>query len=509
MPFVAEVSTLKLPGFDGGLNADADPFQLEPNEVPDCSNVDFGLRGAVSKRRGFTQYDSPALTPFYRKAVAWQKRGGSHFLVLVEDDEFRHGSGASFTQQTTTWTAPTADDDEYVGAVVFEDELFISSKNGNTYSFDGTTWTAITDSNLTGASPEFPQAAALETHYERVWAANLFNNSVEYASRVHYSNVGDAKTWDAADWIDVDPDDGYVITGLKVFGSNLMIFKETAVYALAGSDENTFSLYPLDRSIGTTAPETIRAEGDRLIFFDPLSGVWQFDGAGFDKLDDKINLYLLGGINITEAHKSSGFIWQGKYYLSVPWGSATEPDATFVIDLRTGAWTKYTYGARCWVNRVDDVYATGMRSLTGSDKAGVYTMFTGLNDDGSAIASHIETPWVTAENESRKHRLRRADFSFSALGNFNVTVEMRRDFDQSATVTKTINTDPGGFVWNTSTWGTVWGAGVDQVFKRETGWPYRWNTMQLRIEENTLTGDWQLNRVNLHISDMPRVRGEP
>jgi hypothetical protein len=469
-------------------------------------NVDFGLKGAVSKRKGYTRFDSPNKAILYRKIHTWNQFGGNHFIVVVGPAEVAHSSGATFTSQATGWAAPTDADDWYTGVVAYNNVLYVSSKNGNAWSFNGSAWTEITDSNLDGTGTEFPKAAHLEGNYDRVWAANLFNNAVEYSSRVHFSVPGNAVSWGVAaggGFIDVDPDDGFIITGLKVFGSNLMVFKEQAVYTISGDAKESFTVTPLDRNIGTTAPDTIQTEGDRLIFFDPLSGVWQFDGAGFSRMDDKINLHLLDGINQSQAYKSSAFLWRGRYFLSVPWGADTYPSRTFVLDLRTSAWSQYDYGVMSWANKTNTVHAVGMKN-----GQGVYKMFDGLTDNGSAVASFFETAWIAPEQEAKKHRLRRVDFAFSALGNVNVGVEFKVDFQQTAVVSKTINTSPGGMLWGTSNWGSLWGAGVDEVFKRETGWPYRWNVAKFKISENTSLGVFQLNRITMHSSFIDRVRGE-
>ena len=506
MPRVNRVDTIRLPGFDGGLNTDADEFQLEQNESPDCLNVDFGLRGAVSKRKGFARYDNDVTGILWRNLFRWNKRGGDDYLISVGPTNLGQSTGASITTQAHGWGTLTDTDDWYTGIAAYENVVYISSKAGNTWKFDGSTWTELTDKELDGTSPTFPNAAHLETNYERVWAGNCITSGGEFASRVHYSNIGDAETWDALDWIDVDPDDGDIITALKVFGGNLMIFKTRAVYTLSGTDENTFTLFPLDRDIGTSAPLTVQSEGDRLIFFDPLTGVWQFDGAGFDKLDDKINLHLLDGINFSQSHKSAAFIWQGKYYLSVPWGSDTSPSRTFVLDLRNGAWTQYDYGMAAWANRDNTVYATAPRGV-----GGIYTALTGVDDDGDAISAYMETSWLSPENEAVKQRIRRIDWAFSALGDHDVTVMVKRDFAIDPTWTQTINTDPGGSLFGTAVFGTdKFGLGVDQVFVRTTGWGNRrWRTMQIRIEEASLTGEFQLNRSLIHFSSLDRVRGEP
>ena len=501
------VETVRLPGWEGGLNADADPFQLEPSEVPDCINVEFGLRGAVSKRMGYTEY-SVSLTDDIRRLEVWRENTVDKWLIGVTagatTSDFRYSKSGTFSSQVSGWAQPATEEQRHVGIQSYESKVYVTSKLGNPWSFDGTTWTEITDTTLSGAAVEFPKAIDLEAAHERMFAINVSTGGTDYTSRVWYSAVGDAETWDPLDWIDVDPDDGDSLYAIKAFGESIILFKERSCYILSGTDDNTFSLYPLDRGIGTNAPLTVTARESKVIFFDPRTGVWEFDGAGFRPLSDKILVHLLDGVNPAAAYKSSAFIHDSRYYLSVPWGADDEPSRTFVFDLRTESWTQWSYGLNDATERDRVIY--GARP---NDAAGIYKMFDGYNDDGAAYNAYFDTMWLHPENEAVRQRLRRADFAFSALQDLNMTIKMYRNFDIQPIYTKTVNTSPGGGLWGTIVWGTDdWGLGVDQVYLRETGWPKRWRVMKLRIEQNDIDARWQINRILLHVSSLARVRGE-
>lgn len=56
-----QIESIRLPGWTGGLNTEADEFQLEPDESPDCMNVYFGLRGAIIKRPGYLIFSDDGL----------------------------------------------------------------------------------------------------------------------------------------------------------------------------------------------------------------------------------------------------------------------------------------------------------------------------------------------------------------------------------------------------------------------------------------------------------------
>ncbi len=501
------IESIRLPGFVGGLNTEADEFQLEADESPDCLNVDFGIRGAVSKRKGYSLY-STASTWGVLKLAHWKKAGGNDYMLAPTiTGTIRHANVSStvtFTDMAAGWGAPASMEEWWTGVAGLDDFVYCSRVDGNVWKFDGTTWTEMTDYTLSGGGTEFPRAAHLLSMHERIFAANVNNGGTRYRSRIYFSDAGAAETWQTASWIDVSPDDGQQITALIAYGESILVFKESSVFVLSGVDPTSFTLYPLDAEVGTIAPQSAHANRSTLIFFDPRKGVFEFDGADFKKIDEKVMLHILDGINYSLAYKAAGYVYRDKYYLSVPWGAATDNNRTFVYDTRTKAWTQYSYGVNGMEFYIGDLYG-GEASGVG----GIYKMLDGVADVAATISAHVETSWLAPENEAVRGRLRRVDFAFTAIGNFNVTAKLYRDFASDAYKTQTINTDPGGSLWGTVVWGGLWGGAGDQVYKRTVGWGGRWRVIKFRLEEATATGQFQLNRMNLHHSSLDRVRGTP
>ena len=504
----SEIKSIRLPGWTGGLNTEADEFQLEPDESPNCENVEFGLRGAVRKRDGYTQF-STATTWGVTNLTDWQKAGGAKYLVAVADDgNIRHadiGTTTTFTSQATSWGAPSSQEEWWSGIASLDNVLYVSRRDGNTWSFDGTTWTEITDYTLSGGGSEFPRAAHLLSLHERLFAANIDNGGTLYRSRIQFSNPGAAGVWDVEDWIDVSPDDGQQITAMVAYGESIIIFKENSVYVLSGTDATSFTLYPLDAEVGTVSPRSVHPSANFLLFFDAKAGVYSFDGADFKKIDEKISLHLLDGMNYSAAYKAAGYVYRDHYYLSVPWGTNTDNTRMFVRDMRTAAWTQWTYGVNAYTLIEADLYG-GEASGAG----GVYKLKDGVTDDGATISSYFETAWLSPENEAVRGRLRRVDWAFAAVGDIDVTVELYRDFGTNMYKSQTINTLPGGGIWGTMVWGTgTWGLGVDQIFRRTVGWGWRWRTIKFKVIDANASGGFQLNRLNIHHSSLGRVRGTP
>ena len=292
------------------------------------------------------------------------------------------------------------------------------------------------------------------------------------------------------------------------FGESLVVFKNRGVQMLTGRSEESFTRFNLEQQIGTEAPDSIVTYSGILYFFDPASGVWSFDGASFTNEDEAINRYLLDGQNYTYRHKAHGFIWQSRYFLSVPWGDDAYPSRMFVLDLRTKAWTEYDYGVFDSVVFGNDLYGGGPRNV-----AGIFQLDTGLDDNGTAITAYFKTNWLTPEGTpTSKHRTRRIDSTWTAIPNVAaVSFNLYRDFGLTTPLyAQTIDIAPGGFTWGTSQWGVdYWGAGTSEVLSRTTGWGnYRWHAMQLEAKSVGLTDDWQLNRLAVIASSLGRVRGE-
>lgn len=84
---MAEAQRLDIPGFVKGINKEADPYLLEEGEVPDAINVDFGQRGEVSRRDGFTRIDVPWETAIpEHRILSWASADDEFLLVLGNSD---------------------------------------------------------------------------------------------------------------------------------------------------------------------------------------------------------------------------------------------------------------------------------------------------------------------------------------------------------------------------------------------------------------------------------------
>ena len=510
MPRNSTIATIDFPGWAKGLNRDADPSQLGVDESPDALNVDFGERGSVTRRRGYTAFSETIINDTPRLMLSWNILGGTERMFYVaEDGSLFFGSSAPLTDSTYDIGAATATSSgRSVGSSSLEDLLFFTGLGATTpLQYDGTSWTQLTATIFDGTASRFPVAAHLQTHHERIFAANVTSGATRHASRVHWSTALTPTTWPASNYIDFDPDDGQEITALATLGESLVVFKNRSVQLLVGKSEDSFTRYKIESALGTESPRSIVPFGGSLFFFDANTGVWRFDGAAFVPLDEGLNRYILAGQNRANAYKAHGYIYRNKYYLSIPWGAVTYPSRTFVFDLRTQAKTEYDYGvfASCVFGNV--LYGGGPRDATG-----IYLLHNGLTDDGTAVSAYMRTSWIVPEGAPfSKFRTRRIDTVWTAIGNFTPALGQYRDYLTSSYMfEQDIDTDPGGAAYGSAVYGTaVFGASVEEVLSRTTGWGNaRWRAVQLKVSSVGAADDWELNNVAMVVSSLPRVRWE-
>ena len=140
-----------------------------------------------------------------------------------------------------------------------------------TWSGTGTAFTA-----MTGA----PSGMFPEVHCNRYFLAY----SPAYPSRIWWSAADDPTTWDlATQFIDVNPDDGDQITGIKSYAGVLYVFKHRHAYIIQGNDFNptfgNFSVQPMQQVPGCESHNSIVIAGDGNMYWYSNKGLVQCSGS--------------------------------------------------------------------------------------------------------------------------------------------------------------------------------------------------------------------------------------
>lgn len=510
MPSRRDQSLVRLRGWSGGLNADTSELLIEQNEVPSCLNVDFDIGGAIRKRKGYTKFSTsdPASMSYGTDIYHYRSSSGTDFLVYVDTDRELYyeniSTGSTFARANdgSNISVNKAND-----AVSF-DSVFYISGDGNsetTRSFDGSSWTNITDITLNDSGTEFPRARELLNQHERVFAFNLTENSGTFGSRIWFSEAGDADNWDSTSWIDVDPDDGTEIRDARSYGERIMIFKDDSVHILSGVDPLSFTLFKVPTESGTTARRTARVVEGILIWFDPDSGVWGFDGANVRLIDDPVHDRILDNLDDPSdgSVAYSAFVKEGKYYLGVPWtdgggGSNEFPTRTFVLDVRRGRWSEYDMAWSSVVEVAGTYYGVGPSSGSTPPK-GVFKLFDGDDDNGSDIDSYFETSWFAPEDGFiQQHRLRK----------MIVYVQAQTANPATLTVETYVNWDDATSSANESVTTDVTPSTDDFNVMQLTGFDLdTFDSWKIKIS-NDSDAAWQVDGIDILFSSRTTTRGD-
>jgi hypothetical protein len=196
---------------------------------------------------------------------------------------------------------------------------------------------------LTAWDPAEPNFSMSTVYKNRLWVAGDADNP----SRLYYSDLNDPTAGYAAQFIDVDPDDGSNITALHVYKETLFIFKGTrkgSIHRLSGSTPSTFALTPFSKTIGCAGPNAVVDFGDDVLFADTdgnlrtLVTTQNYGDFKTSVITDPIHDYLADLIPVTELkhiHMSAD-VDQARVWVQLPTGPSQDNRISLVVDYREG-----------------------------------------------------------------------------------------------------------------------------------------------------------------------------
>lgn len=494
------LEAISLRGWAAGVNLQADDATIQQDELSLCENISFGLNGELAKRKGYSEYTTSkhASMAAGHFLFYWNQLGSAndYFIYVDSDGDVHSETGTDFsTAADFDIGAATGVDDYPVAGATFENVFYLTSLRANPRSFNGTSWTEITDTTLDGtASAEFPKASFLAVKHERVFAANINNNGTRERSRIRWSRVGQADSWESTSWIDVDPDDGTEITGIVPFADGIVVFKEKAMFFLSGVDANTFTLFPIDSTIGTQSPGSIAVTESDVFFLDNTKGIFRFDGAEVIKVSDKIESDLLDTISFANRQYAKGYFFRTSYYLSMHDGTAN--NYQWVYDTRNEAWSRWTNGFHGAATRDGIMYVVGALDEDNNLDIGIYKWLDTEADNGTAYNVRAITGWLSPQGDfsAMRFRIRYIDV-VAKEGAGTLNVKLYEDFKTSTSTTGTVDLDNNNF---------------DHVYRRVHFVPALQSgrtTFQLEFQMDSATNRFDISGVDVMVSPRKRQRG--
>lgn len=508
---------------DYGPTTDVVPDQGGQLVIPflvDAENVVFELDGGPQKIGGTSKLNSSSLE--------------SGAVINGLYDYWRQGTGGSATRRrvvhVSTKVLADANDGTFSntlftgltsGAVpnyaTFDDFLIISS--------DDTTdvpksWDQTTAQNLAGSPPRFSFCVV---HQNRAWAAGVYTAP----SRLYYSASLDPEDWTGAGSgsIDIDPNDGDMITGLASHKNELIVFKgpnKGAIHRITGSSPtggDAFARKTYANGIGACWQNSIFRYGDELGFVSQFGTVHNLSAtASFGDffevaLSRPIHKWITQHLNFNRIRN----IWavnnpaEGRVYFTCSIDSSTTNNCVLMMDYRriqqNGRMSWSIIPAFKFASMNLFVDSNGLRRVLGGGNDGYVKRLNvsarSLDDASStAYTAKVTTPYLNYGQPIQMKTISQAAVGIAPAGSYSLTFGWTRD--NNAQQTQTV-TQGGGDVLGPSsvnpfTLGTSTLAGsqyVDRYMELEEGGEFR--GIQYQVKQGGLNENLELHSISASI----------
>jgi hypothetical protein len=171
-------------------------------------------------------------------------------------------------------------------------------------------------------------------------------NNVNAPDLMRYSNPGDPDTFQSTHRLNIGETGEPLVAGVST-GEFAMLFKARKTYRLEGNGHDSWSVVPVDLSLGLLSSAALVAWGGWVWFVSELGPARISAGGPAELLVDPIKLGWAGFDNHENdwvtVHPEEFCIGFGFHRASQP---GTFPDVELVVDWRTGAWALRAYGLR-------------------------------------------------------------------------------------------------------------------------------------------------------------------
>jgi hypothetical protein len=225
-------------------------------------------------------------------------------------------------------------------------------------------------------------------------------------SRLYYSGSGtqidDFSTATAGGWVDVSKNDGTKITGIFFYQNAVVVWKEKSIWKFSFTSTGLPQLELITNEIGCCSYRTIKMVNNDVWFAAIKDGRFVVISLGnvqnyFSSLrttEKSIEVSagsLLDSVNLASAQYACATYFRNQYIICVPHSDSTINNRCYIFDTRFSCWVGY------WTNIKANqflVYSNGTTEdlYYGSEDTGyLIKMFTGTDDNGTAISWQLQT----------------------------------------------------------------------------------------------------------------------
>ena len=390
--------------------AEVDDKLIPDGAVTEVFNFQFDRKGASTLRPGLATLGATVATQVGYPIWALHNIQNGTLLAVVSQNGssrvYAYG-GASWASNLTAGTANTK-----IRFVNFAERIICLNWGNATNMYSSmqvwfgrennatwiTTGSPINPQGLTDDVNPSPQPQFGEVYKSRLYlAGGDTDGSNLRLSRLWFSSVISSTgviTWTpATDYVDINPNDGENITGIKRFSLELLVFKPNYIYRFRTSGVDPDPLI----KIGTRSQESI-VEGKRGLYFHHDTGFYRYSGGYPVEISRPIS-DIVAAIpysqfaDITAWRDSDHILWTlGDLTIADIKESATWKNVVIRYTESSEVWTIYSYGID--IDRGAD-YNTGaaLSRVVGTSTGVVATFDSGTTDLGEPITYSIRTKW--------------------------------------------------------------------------------------------------------------------
>ena len=397
MPINLPPKSIKNLGIYGVLRqAEVNDSLIPDGAVTEAINVHFDRKGAITLRLGLTGLGTTVSVNYSCIGLynAMFSNSGSNSILAV----FSDGTNNDIYRYSASVWSKTLDDDT-AGAktrfVNFADRTIrVNGTDGTIKCWLGGTGTwqitgpPINPQQLAGYKPKF-----IEVFKNKVYVSG----DSTFPDRLLWSSVVDSggtiTFTPTTDYLDINPNDGENLTGLKKFSLELLNFKPNYIYRFKSSGLDSEPLI----KIGTRSQESI-VEGKRGLYFHHDTGFYLYSG-GYPKeisrpISDIVEAIPLSFYTEVSSWKDNDHIYWSVGDLTIE--GKTWNNIVVRYTESSEVWTAYSYSREIrWASPYND--ATTLSIVVGDTLGKVLTFNSGNTDDGVPIAYRLITKWYDWE----------------------------------------------------------------------------------------------------------------
>ena len=446
---------------NGGLNSTAGALELKENESSDLQNIDFDKFGSVLKRNGYTVLCTAGTAGVVGSDGLWW------YEYNAAGTATRHAINATGNKLYKMDSLDGTWDDITGFLTITSGNHFDFANAFNTmYATNGEDlpiqWAGTGTAGVMAVPTGLTAGKYLALFNNYLFIGNVTVSGQTYPTRVYWSNIRDAGTWEADQWIEVGMNDGQAITGLKVLQDRLVVYKERSIYNLfyTGDADLPFIMPgggKANSPVGCIAPFSIQEIENGHVFL-AHDGLYYYDGSNATKLSYRIFKTLKDDMNNLYFNKAVSCVlkYKNKYMLALTSSGRTANDRVIVWDYYNNAFSLYN-GINA--SSMATFFLNGFQENTYfSDYLGyTYTMDSGADDYPAdvqtAIDAYYYTNWKTFDDLCDQKGIPHV-YIYYQSSNSVLTFAYTYDFQATDQYTQTFNTSSGVAQYGSAIWDT-------------------------------------------------------